>query len=118
MGDINNITTKTFEVEFGGKKFEFKFTLAGFAFLAKKYGSVVAALQKLDEEKIKTLDAGSLDALIDFIYAGVMWKDRSIKVEDLASLIDMNDLMRLPNIIITAVGQSLPQGSEKPENPT
>ncbi len=120
MNDVNNIMDAVSEVEFGGRKFQFKYTLAGFAFLARKYGTVTNALALLDLDKIQNLEAGPIDALVDFIYAGIMWKDRNITPEDLAALISPLDMIKLPGIIADSMNKNFPQEKKEgePENPT
>lgn len=69
------------------EEIEVLYSLAGFAYLEEKYGSVEAAMNAFDEGKIKPIQ--------DVLYAGLLYSDTSLTPLDLARRLDIRDLQGL-----------------------
>lgn len=91
-----------------------KYTFKGMKFLAKKYGSVIDAMKKL-EEIDHNITAEGIDDLTNLIYAGLIHEDKEITTDSVEDALDFNNIYPVISKITKAFYVSSPQpkgGSE------
>ena len=52
--------------------------------------------------------------IIPFLWACLIWEDRTLKLEDVKYMVDINTMMEFIQLIPKMVGAAVPQGNEGP----
>lgn len=72
-----------------------RFTLGSFAYLEETYGDIDKAFAKME--------TGSISAIIDIIYAGLIHEDDKLTKNQVAHMIDMENM----NDVVTVIGSAM-----------
>jgi len=92
-----------------------KFTVRGLKLIAKKYGSVVKAFNKL-EKMNQEFDVETMDHLVLLLHAGLVHEDAKLTTDDVENLLTMNNLAAVFQKILEAFGGSMPQPEDGGSN--
>lgn len=87
MANLNKVKSKPVQIELD-KKRNLRYTLGSFAYLEETYGSIDEAFAKMEK--------GSMNAIIDIIYAGLIHEDTTLTKHQVSHMIDisnMNDIV-------------------------
>lgn len=85
MAAVDSVSAEPVEVELGGKRRKVLFTLASFRYITRKWGSIQAIIGAFqDPAKVAAMAADTLDAIVDFIYAGLLPFDKKITPDEVA----------------------------------
>ena len=85
-----------------------KFTFRGMKLLAKKYGSVNAAMERISAMD-SNMSADALDDLVNLVHAGLVHEDKSLTTEMVEDMLDFSVLYTIGDVILTAFMKSIPE---------
>ncbi len=88
-----------------------KFTMRGLKLIAKKYGSVVEALRKM-ENLNKDMDEESMEHIAMLLQAGLVHEDKNLTLDDAENMITFNNIFPIFMTIQKSLGGSLPQPTD------
>ena len=92
-----------------------KYTIKGLKLIAKKFGSVVDAFEQMKNVNQK-FDIETMDNLVLLLHAGLIHEDVKMTVDDIESMLTMENMPIIFSKIIKAFGGSVPQPKEGNEN--
>lgn len=112
--DIKEIVQRPVELTINGKIFRFLYTYKGAGFIAEKYGSFWAGLEKLNFKNDADYFFSSeyMQLFAEMIKAGIMWdKTQDMEIEDIKSMIPYSTeaFKSIYNTISTAAVNNMPQ---------
>lgn len=107
MGDVGNIIKHKVSIVLDRPRTLF-YSMKGFIYLADKYGDAQAAFKKIPKESGKVTAEG-LTALVDLIYAGLVHEDKTITPDDVASMVDIQELANISGKINEALTENTPK---------
>lgn len=113
--NINDISFEGVEIILKGKKFILDYSMAGMKYLAKKYGSVTKALNKINDLS-NDINENEIDFICDLIYAGLVHENKNLIIEDVESLVSFRNLEYCMKKITDSIFSSLPQSNESNES--
>lgn len=106
MANIKKIKSKAIEIELD-KKRNLRYTLGSFAYLEEQYGNIDDAFAKMNE--------GSINSIIDIIYAGLMHEDETLTRFKVSNMIDVTNMNEIVSAIALAMGNDV-NGTETNPN--
>jgi len=109
--DIDDMSYEGEEIKLGGKVRHIKYTIKGLKILAKKYGTVIKAFNKL-ENMNQEFDVETMDHLTLLLHAGLVHEDERITVEATENLLTFEILPVVFTKILKSFGGSMPQPTD------
>lgn len=102
---VENIRSVPVVVSIGGTDYSLVYRMSSWEFLETKYGTY--------QEAIKKMRAGKSEALVDFIYAGLIPMNRGKITRDVvADSVDFQDINRIISAINLAIKMAVPEPGE------
>ena len=98
MANIAKVKSKPIQIELD-KRRNLRYTLGSFAYLEETYGSIDAAFEKMEK--------GSMMAIIDIIFAGLMHEDASLTKHQVSHMIDIANMNEIVEQITKAMGNDV-----------
>lgn len=118
--DVNDMDYKGEEI-FLDKPRHLKYTIKGLKIIAKKYGSVVEAFNKMKTMNAN-FDTETMDDIVMLLHAGLIHEDEDLTIDRVENMLTMNNIPKIFAKIIEAFNGSMPQaedgGSENTEGET
>ena len=94
MANLKKIKSKAIAIELD-KQRNLRYTLGSFAYLEEAYGDIDSAFAKMEK--------GSINAIIDIIYAGLMHEDENLTRVQVSNMIDISNM----NEIVESIGKAM-----------
>lgn len=104
MSNVNKVRAKEVPIKLEGRFRHLKYDLNAFAEMEGDFGSI--------NEVMDRLRSGSMKAVRDIIWAGLLHEDNELTKRDVGSMIELGDLEELTPKIVEALQSALPQGEE------
>ena len=101
MSNLSDIRTKKTPITLGEKTFHLHYDLNAFAELEEIYGSV--------EKAMSTLREGSVKAIINVLWAGIIHEDEAISQKDVGKALDLSEIEEVLKLINKAISEALPK---------
>ena len=98
MANIAKIKSKPIQIELD-KKRNLRYTLGSFAYLEETYGNIDKAFEKMEQ--------GSMMAIIDIIYAGLIHEDANLTKHQVSHMIDIANMNEIVEQITKAMGNDV-----------
>ena len=98
MANIAKIKSKPIQIELD-KKRNLRYTLGAFAYLEETYGNIDKAFEKMEQ--------GSMMAIIDIIYAGLIHEDANLTKHQVSHMIDIANMNEIVEQITKAMGNDV-----------
>ena len=98
MANIAKVKSKPIDIELD-KKRQLRYTLGSFAYLEETYGDIDKAFNKMEQ--------GSMNAIIDIIYAGLIHEDATLTKHQVAHMIDISNMNEIVEQITKAMGNDV-----------
>ena len=98
MANISKVKSKPIEIELD-KKRHLRYTLGSFAYLEETYGDIDKAFTKMEQ--------GSMNAIIDIIYAGLIHEDANLTKHQVSHMIDISNMNEIVEQITKAMGNDV-----------
>lgn len=93
-------------VQLGGQAYELRLTRRALYRLETETDRTIV-------EVLERVQRGSFAAMVDLVWAGLMWERPKLKPEDVADLLDMSDMAQVAQSVVEAIAQL---GGGKPGN--
>ena len=110
MAGVESISAEPVEVMIGGKNRRIMYTLASFRYITRKWGSIqklIASLQ--DADKIMAMAPDTLDAVIDFVYAGLLPFDKRVSPDEVADMLTPGNMQAIIEAATRSFTGSMPE---------
>lgn len=108
---VENITKKGVDIVINGENHKARFTMAGLAYLAEKYGSVNKVLEVFQEMTSGTLSLPEIGAMADLLFAGLLHEGTGITIDDIMETMDVSEIIDITPQLIDAFTMSMGIGS-------
>lgn len=105
--NLRNVRPKAVKIMLD-KERNLVFDLNAFAELEEIFGSV--------EEALKSLEKGSLKAIITLLWSGLVHEDETLTIKEVGAMISINDLARVSEALAEAVKGDMPDPVKKDSN--
>jgi hypothetical protein len=110
MNDINDFDYKGEEIKLD-KIRHLKYTVKGLKILSSMFGSVTAAMTKLEQFNPE-IDDETISNIITFAYAGLIHEDENITLDYIENMLDFSTLLEVMKAVPYAVLHSMPKSEE------
>jgi len=101
MSNLHDIRAKKTPVKFGDKTYHLHYDLNAFAELEEIYGSVETAMN--------TLADGSVRAIINVLWAGLLHENETLTQKDIGKMFDLSQVKQIGEMINSAINEAIPQ---------
>lgn len=105
MSGLQDVKVKDIPLQLGGKERRLRFTLNSFAELEDAYGSVDAAMAKLQ--------GGSMKAVRKLIWAGLLHEDETLTETQVGNMLDVSNLQEFTEALTKALGTAMPEPAKQ-----
>jgi len=112
--DIDDLGYIGEEIKIGGKIRHIRYAVVGLKILAKKYGSVVDAFEKMQTMNLR-FDEKTMDDLTALLHAGLAHEDESLTPSDVERMLDIGNMKTAFNKILKSFTLSTPDAEEGSE---
>lgn len=105
MANIAKVKSNPIEVQLD-KTRHLRYTLGSFAYLEETYGDIDTAFNAMEK--------GSMTAIIDIIYAGLIHEDDTLTKKQVSHMIDMDNMNDIVEQITKAMGNDVNGTTKNP----
>jgi len=105
MSNLRSIKQKPVDIEIEGKIYKLVYTLNSIIEVEEEYGSLNAALDKMEE--------GSIKAIRKLIWAGFIQEHPEITEVQVGAMLPMESMSEIADIIAEVLGGSMPEAEEE-----
>lgn len=105
MSNLRSIKQKSVDIEIEGKIYKLVYTLNSIIEIEEEYGSLNAALDKMEE--------GSIKAIRKLIWAGFIQEHPEITEVQVGAMLPMESMSEIADIIAEVLGGSMPEAEEE-----
>lgn len=110
---VDNVSARGYPIDCLDKPRMFRYTFAALKYLANKHESVIKILERLSKlDSHNFFDMDTLDLITDLVYAGLIHEDKTVTLEEVQAMIDMDAMTDIIMIATKALSGSMPQVKE------